>query len=112
MPLRQIQEYGGECPLGVFKIDIAAGAGCYTKDPLESCFGNPDLNVSPCNYFRFPREDENFDPAVQCMCPADMTKKEARELRMKYSSLITDGLAKKTKEGFWEFVSKNRKSSQ
>lgn len=108
MPLRQTK-YGGECPLGVFKVDIAAGAGCYTADPLEECCGNPELRTCSCNYLRFPRKGERFDPAVQCMCPADMTQKESRRLKEMYVSLIDEGKAPKTKEGFWKFVEKNRK---
>lgn len=34
MPLKQTP-YGGECPLEKFKIDIAAGAGCYDNDPAK-----------------------------------------------------------------------------
>lgn len=109
MPLKQTR-YGGECPLEVFKVDIAAGGGCYTNDPLESCLGNRDLGIVPCNYFRFPRDGEAFEPAVQCMCPADMTKSESRRLKNEYSALISQGKANKTKEGFWEFVNKNHKS--
>ena len=75
MPLRQTK-YGGECPLGVFKIDVPGGAGCYTSDPLEACFGNPEIDVGVCNYFRSPEGEEKFDPAIQCMCPAEMTKSE------------------------------------
>jgi hypothetical protein len=110
MPLRQRAMYGGECPLGVFEIDIAAGGGCYTSDPLEGCLGNPELRVCSCNYIREPREDEKFDPAVQCMCPPDMTKAESRRLKGMYSGLVKQGKADKTKEGFWEFVRNQRAS--
>lgn len=109
MPLRQTK-YGGECPLGVFEVDIAGGGGSYTADPLEACFGNPEFGVVPCNYFRFPKDDEKFDPAVQCMCPPDMTKSESRKLKNMYADLIKQGKADKTKEGFWEFVNRNHKS--
>jgi hypothetical protein len=109
MPLRQTI-YGGECPLGVFEIDVAAGGGCYTADPLESCLGNPDLGVCSCNYIRFPEKDEKFSPAVQCMCPADMTKPESRRLRKEYTNLINQGKANRTKEGFWEFVGKHHRT--
>ena len=106
MPLSQTK-YGGECPLGVFEIDIAGGGGSYTSDTLEACFGNPELGVVPCNYFRFPKDGEEFNPAVQCMCPADMTKAESRKLRKEYTSLIDQKKADKSKKGFWEFVNKN-----
>ena len=60
MPLRPTR-YGGECPLGCFEIDIAAGGGCYNADPLEACFGNPEVGVGLCNYFKFPKEGEKFE---------------------------------------------------
>jgi len=106
MPLRQTT-YGGECPLGVFKVDVAAGAGCYDADPLEACIGNSELGIVSCNYFRHPRDGEKFDPAVQCMCPADMIKAESRRLKAEYADLVRNGKAEKTKEGFWDYVNKN-----
>lgn len=109
MPLRQTI-YGGECPLGIFRVDIASGEGCYTADPLESCLGNLEQGICSCNYFRFPRDNEKFDPAIQCMCPADITKEESRKLKMEYASLISQRKADKSLEGFWEFVNKNYKS--
>ena len=109
MPLRQTK-YGGECPLGVWQIDVPAGGGCYTSDTLEGCLGNPELGVCSCNYIRFPENGEKFDPAVQCMCPADMTKAESRRLKGKYATLIEQGKADKTREGFWEFVGKTHQS--
>ncbi len=109
MPLRQTK-YGGECPLGVFQVDVAAGGGCYTSDSLEGCLGNPELGTPSCNYIRFPRGNEKFDPAVQCMCSADMTKTESRALKHRYSDLISQGKADKTKKGFWKFVNGQRAS--
>jgi hypothetical protein len=99
--------YGGECPLGVFQVDFAAGGGGYTSDPLEGCLGNQDVGTRPCNYFRFPKDGEKFDPAVQCMCPADMTRDESRRLRESYLHLIRQGKAPGTKEGFWKFVAEH-----
>ena len=106
MPLRQTT-YGGECPLGVFQVDIAAGGGCYTADPLEACLGNPEQSVGACNYFRFPKDGENFNPAVQCMCPSDMIKAESRKLKQAFSKLIDLEKATGTKENFWKFVNRN-----
>lgn len=84
--------------------------GGYTADPLEACIGNPEYGTRPCNYFRHPRDDEKFDPAVQCMCPSDMTREESRRLRERYSDLIDQGKAEGTKEDFWKFVEKNHNS--
>tara|TARA_Y100000310_G_C20648966_1_gene798278 strand:- start:1683 stop:2012 length:330 start_codon:yes stop_codon:yes gene_type:complete len=109
MPLTQTR-YGGECPLGVFKIDVPAGGGCYTSDTLEACFGNPEIGVCGCNYFRFPKDNEEFDPAIQCMCPADMTKEESRALKKGFLELVDAGKVKGTKGNFWEYVSENHKS--
>ncbi|MBS3154998.1 hypothetical protein J4404_00695 [Candidatus Woesearchaeota archaeon] len=97
-----------ECPLGVFEIDSSGGG--YTADPLESCLGNPELDIRSCNYIRFPKENEEFNPAIQCMCPADMIKSESRKLKEMYSDLIDQGKADKTKEGFQEFVRLNYNS--
>ena len=109
MPLRQTK-YGGECPLGIFQVDIAAGGGCYTADTLEACVGNPDFGVVPCNFLRFPKSGEKFDPAVQCQCPANMTRGAYGKLKRAYSKLISENKAEKTKEGFWKFVSQQRGS--
>ena len=106
MPLKETN-YGGECPLGIFKIDV--GGGAYTADTLESCLGHPEFGGSSCNYIKSPGKNEEFDPAVQCMCPADMTKAESRRLKNMYASLIDQGKADKTKEGFWKFVEENHK---
>ena len=107
MPLRQT-EYGGECPLGVWEVDVPAGGGCYTSDPLEGCLGNPELGVVVCNFLRLPKKGEKFDPAVQCQCPSDMTRKEYGELKKRYISLIKQNKAGKSKEEFWEVVRKQR----
>lgn len=108
MPLRQTS-YGGECPLGKFKVDVAGGGGGYTADPLEACIGNPELGRGSCNYFRSPDVGENFEPAIQCMCPADISSTEARRLRAEYVALIRDGKAEKTKNGFWDYVNANHR---
>ena len=109
MPLRQTRS-GGECPLGVFQVDIAGGGG-YTSDSLEACFGNPEEGVVPCNYFRFPKEGEKFDPVVQCQCPSDITKAESRELKKGFLESVAKGKLEKTKESFWKYVSENYKPS-
>ncbi len=107
MPLRQTK-YGGECPLGVFSIIPSTGG--YDNDTLESCLGNPEYGVPQCNYFRFPKEGETFDPAVQCQCPADITKAESRALKRGFLELVDKRELEKTKEAFWKYVSENYKS--
>ena len=108
MPLRQTI-YGLECPLDVWTIDVAAGGGCYTSDPLVGCLGDPELGVVSCNFFKFPKNGEKFDPAVQCQCPADMTKEKYRELKKEYAGLIDKGEVIGTKKDFWRFVREKRR---
>ena len=107
MPLKQTR-FGGECPLGVFQIDVAAGGGGYTSDPLEACIGHPEEGTPSCNYFRFPVDGEKFDPAVQCMCPVDMTRAESRRLKEEYGTLVERGEAPKTKAGLCDYIAKKR----
>ena len=108
MPLRQVGEYGGECPLGCFQVDVPAGGGCYTADPLEACFGNPELGSVSCNYFRAPENGEKFDPAVQCQCPSDITKAESRRLKGEFFELVKQGNAGGSKREFWDYVNQQR----
>jgi len=61
MPLRQTR-YGGECPLDRFTIDVPAGCGCYTSDPVEACL--------KCHWG--DKFVEGFDLEEVCKCPADM----------------------------------------
>ena len=110
MPLRQTK-YGGECPLGVFKVDIPGGGGSYTADSLEGCLGNPEEGTVPCNYFRFPKKDEKFEPAVQCQCPSNITKAKSRALKDGFLELVSKGKLKKTKEAFWKYVDENYRPS-
>lgn len=97
MPLRQMK-YGGECPLGKFKIDIPAGGGVYTNDPVEAC-----LN---CN---FNKRSKKFNPQKTCQCPIDMTWPKYDELRKEYSALCKKSKFKPTKPNFWKFVNENFK---
>lgn len=108
MPLRQTK-YGGECPLGVFKIDIAGGCGSYTSDPLEGCLGNPEFGTPQCNYLDSDKITKDFDVNVHCMCPVDMTKSESRKLKHEFAKLIDDTDVVGTKENFWKYVNANRK---
>lgn len=102
MPLKKLEVFrqgggsysGSECPLGKFKIDIPAGGGCYTSDPVEACLG--------CN-FAANLEKEGFDLEEICKCPPDMTWSEYDKLREQYAS--TPG--KHTKAGFQKFVEEN-----
>ena len=85
--------YGGECPLGKFKIDIPAGAGCYDRDPLEACLR--------CNFSDFSSKE--FDLEKICQCPPHITLNEYDRLREQYASTGNN----LTKKGFLEFVQKN-----
>ncbi len=93
MPLRQTT-HGGECPLGNFKIDIPAGAGCYDEDPVETCLNCnfSDISVSLCTLEKI------------CQCPSDMDWGEYDKLRRQY---VSSTKAKRTKKDFWEFVKEN-----
>jgi hypothetical protein len=96
MPLRQTK-YGGECPLGKFKIDIPAGAGCYTNDPVEACID--------CNFADLSGEGFNLEKI--CQCPSDMSWGEYDRLKKDYAK--TSG--KLTKKGFLDYVGENRKKA-
>jgi hypothetical protein len=93
MVLRQTM-YGGECPLDKFKVDIPAGGGCYTNDPLECCLH--------CNFADL--SGEGFDLEKICLCPADMTWDEYDLLRAAYSQIPGE----KSKPGFRAYVEQNR----
>ena len=90
MPLKQTP-YGGECPLGKFKINPAS-PGSYTEDPVEKCISCNfrDVNVS------------RFDLEMICQCPPDITWQEYEKLKREYFSL----LGAKTKQDFQDFVRK------
>lgn len=102
MPLVQTK-YGGECPLGKFEIDVPAGGGCYTSDPVEACFGcnfaDPDIP-----------NDSGFEPAKICKCPADMTRAEYKHLIGAYILYTRGDPDKPNKKDFQKFVRKNRDS--
>jgi len=92
MPLVQTR-YGGECPLGKFRIDIPAGAGCYDRDPVEACL--------ECNFADL--SSKGFDLEKVCQCPADMDRVEYHRLREQYAA--SEG--EHTKKGFQAFVKEN-----
>lgn len=96
MPLKQTP-YGKECPLEKFKIDIAAGAGCYDNDPVEACLG--------CNFNDSNKSIESFE---NCACPPNITWSKYDELRKNYIALNqalnrAEGIDL-TKKGFQDFV--------
>lgn len=93
MPLKKTY-YGGECPLGKFEIDIAAGGGCYTKDPVEACFS--------CNFANLSSEEFNLEKI--CQCPADMTWKSYDDLRKRF---VDEYTGDKTKTNFQQFIKDN-----
>jgi len=93
MPLKET-DFGNECPLGKFKIDIAY-PGRYTADPVEKC--------SNCNFGNLEVSMEDMDKV--CMSPADMTWEEYDRLRKEYSLIES----KQTRKEFWEFVKENYK---
>lgn len=95
MPLRQTT-YGGVCPLDKFNIDIAAGAGCYNNDPVETCIN--------CNFADISIID--FDLEKICQSPSDMDWDEYDRLRKTYTS-TTSTEEKRTKKSFWDFVKEN-----
>ncbi len=94
MPLKKTQ-YGGVCPLDKFTVDIAGGAGCYTKDPVEEClhcnFGNLDVN--------------GFDLEKICQCPSDIDWDNYDRLRKAYASVNGEH----SRKGFWEFINTHYK---
>ena len=94
MALRETR-YGKECLLGKFEIDVPAGGGCYTKDPVEACFG--------CNFADV--NCEKFDLEKICQCPPGMTWDKYDKLRKEYAKQ----LGNLTKEGFREYVKQNYK---
>lgn len=94
MPLFQTK-YGGECPLGKFKIDMAS-PGSYTADPVEACF--------VCNFA--DNSVEKFDLEQICQCPVDMTWNEYNRLKKDFLATEKDG-KRLTKKDFWEFVREN-----
>ena len=111
MPLRKFEIFrpgGGsyeasECPLGKFKIDIPAGGGCYTSDPVEACLGNPEWGVPGCNFVDLDAASSDLEKA--CRCPPDMTWDKYNKLREQYTATPS----KHTKKGFQEFVKENYK---
>jgi len=96
MPLIDTK-YGGECPLGRFEVDFAAGGGCYTRDPVEACLY--------CNFYK-NNSPGVFDPAFGCQCPRDLTPEKYEELRKIYSSKR----GHLSRSGFQKFVRENFKS--
>lgn len=92
MPLKQIPDYGSECPLGKFKIDMAS-PGSYTADPIEKCIS--------CNFA--DTSVKKFDLEKICQCPADMNWDEYDKLKKEYAKQP----GKLTKEGFRKFVKDN-----
>ena len=100
MPLRQTI-YGGECPLGKFKIDVPAGAGGYTTDPVKECLS--------CNFADL--SGEGFTLEVICQCPSDMGWDEYKLLLDTYAQASPPG-GGLTREGFWNFVEKCREETQ
>jgi len=91
MVLRQTR-YGGECPLGKFEIDVAAGGGCYTSDPVEACLR--------CNFADISLDGEDFDPSKICQCPEGMTWGRYDGLRKRFFASDKE----KTKLEFRKFV--------
>lgn len=98
MPLKQTP-YGGECPLEKFKIDIAAGAGCYDSDPVEACLG--------CNFNDDSKSIENFE---NCACPPNIDWPEYDKLRKSYVASNKAEEVGLTKKGFQDFV-KNKSTN-
>ena len=94
MPLKETS-LGKVCPLDKFEIDVAAGSGIYTADPVETCFS--------CNFV--DASIERFDLDKICKCPSTISPKEYNQLKQSYSS-TSDSL---TKSGFQQFVSENYK---
>jgi len=94
MPLKKTI-YGGECPLGKFEVDFAAGGGCYTNDPVEQCLD--------CNFYE-KVSSKDFDLDKNCQCPSDMNMGEYSILKERYISSKTSHLSKK---GFLKFVQEN-----
>ncbi len=76
-----------------FEIDIPKGGGCYTADPVESCFG--------CNFSDL--SGKGFDLDKICQCPPDMTWPEYGRLKEQYSETGKP----QTKKEFWKFVREN-----
>jgi len=97
MPLTQTI-YGGECPLEKFEIDVAAGGGCYTNDPVEACMG--------CNFVDM--DSTGFDLEKICQCPVDMTWTKYEELKKQYVAIE----GQKTKSGFQEFIRTSSKPKE
>ena len=93
MPLVQTM-YGGQCPLEKFTIDIPAGAGSYTADPVELC--------ASCNFSDPSRSPKGFDIDAVCQCPEDMTWREYDALRKQFKG--------KTKPEFQAFVLSHRQN--
>lgn len=91
MPLTQTM-YGEQCPLGFFKIDVPAGAGCYDADPIEACLS---CKFSDSNVKEFNLEEI-------CKCPVEMTSSEYIRLQQEY--MKTGNSSTLSKEGFWKFV--------
>ena len=73
MPLRQTK-YGGVCPLEKFSIDVPAGCGSYTNDPIEACL--------PCHWA--DHSIKGFDLSKLCKCPSDMDNKTYDQLKEDY----------------------------
>jgi len=93
MPLKKTM-YGGECPLGKFRIDIAGGAGGYTADPVESCL--------TCNFSDL--ESRTTQPSDDlCKCPEGMTWDLYDSLRKQYANSGKN----LSRTGFREFVAQN-----
>jgi len=100
MPLVQTK-YGGECPLGKFEIDVPAGGGCYTSDPVEACL--------LCNFAGSYIPKSGFDPAKICKCPVDMTLPEYKRLTEAYT-LAYPNKSGRSKKVFQEFVRESHTS--
>ena len=96
MPWASRGSFGEECPLGKFRVDVAAGGGCHDKDPVEAC-------IVGCNWFDADaaREGKLEDG---CRCPVDMTWSEYDKLRDVYPERCKRAGIKATKEGFWAFA--------
>ncbi len=90
MPLAKNSVYGGECPLGKFRVDVAAGGGCYTADPVACCHS--------CNFADLTAK--GFDLEKICQCPADMTWEVYDVLKAEYAQMPGE----KTRRGFQKFV--------
>jgi hypothetical protein len=89
MPLKQTK-YGGECPLGKFKIDVPAGCGSYTADPVKCCLG--------CSFADLITK--GFDLEKICQCPPNMTLEVYERLREDYLKLPGE----QARNGFWKYV--------